>query len=593
MEFWYTAILVVLMTLALIRELYDPELIIFGTLLLLMAGGILDVKEALAGFSNSGMITIGFLFVVAEAVKNTGVLNQFGEWLMGRNSKTWLSAKLLRFLVPVSLISAFFNNTPIVAMLIPTIHNWAKKHAFAVSKLLIPLSYAAILGGMCTLIGTSTNLIVHGMMLESGMPGMGFFEITKVVLPAALLSLLFITMIGHRLLPDRKEPYLQVGENTREFVVALKVGPEYQYLGHTVEQAGLRHLRGLFLFQVERRGELITPVGPEERIRINDRLFFTGLPETIIELQKTPGLRLLKDAGFDLKNYDATFIRAYEAVISPSSPLRGINVRESQFRSRYNAVIIAIHRNGERVKQKIGDIVLREGDTLLMLAGRDFIGKWYNSKDFYLISQSVQVPSKPRKKTWFAITVFIGMIAAMAAGILPLVVTTGIAVMALVLTRCITKSEAQMSIQWNVLVIIASSFGIARALQNAGVADFLANSIVYGMGQWGVVGVLVGIYLMTNLYTEFITNNAAAALLFPVAAAAAAQLNADPRPFVMAVAVAASASFATPIGYQTNLMVYSPGGYKFRDYLKIGLPLNVCVGAISIFAIYWIYMKAV
>ena len=587
-SFWYTIVILVLMTIILVKELFEPEITIFSTLLVLVIGKVINVKEALIGFSNSGMLTVGVLFVVAEALKQTGVLNQFDSVFLGNNQKR-ISTKLLRFLFPVSSLSAFFNNTPIVAMLIPTIHSWAKKHDFSVSKFLIPLSYAAILGGTCTLIGTSTNLVVHGLMIESGIEGMSFFEITKVGLPIAIIGILIITTVGHRVLPDRKEPMIELGENSREFVVELKVESNYQHLESTVEEAGLRHLKGLFLFQIERDKQILAPIAPDEKILLGDRLFFTGLPATIVELQKTRGLSLIKDTSFDLKNYDSNFLRTFEAVISPSSPLKGINVRESNFRSRYNAVIIAIHRNGERIQKKIGDIVLRAGDTLLILARRDFLNKWYNSKDFNLVSESENIPSKPRQYSYISLTVFIMMILAMAFKIMPIVIATSIAAVILVIARCISRRDAQRSIQWNVLLVIASAFGISKALENSGVAQFLADQLISSVGSLGIMGILTCVYFITSFYTEIITNNAAAALVFPIALATANQAGIDPRPLAIAVAIGASASFATPLGYQTNLMVYGPGGYKFTDFLKIGIPMNIIIGALAIVLIYFWY----
>ena len=587
-SFWYTAIIIILMTVVLVKETFEPDLVVFSALILLTVGKVINVKEALVGFSNSGMLTVGFLFIVAEALKQTGILNQLGSFILGNNGKS-ISDKLLRFLFPVSALSAFFNNTPIVAMLIPAIHSWAKRNDYAVSKFLIPLSYAAILGGTCTLIGTSTNLVVHGLMIESGMGGMSFFEISKIGVPVAIIGILLIAAIGHRILPDRKEPLIEFGENTREFVVELKVESNYQHLRKTVEDAGLRHLKGLFLFQIERKKQIIAPISPDEKILLDDRLFFTGLPDTIIELQRTPGLTILKDTRFDLKNYDSDFLNTYEAVISPSSPLIGINVRESNFRSRYNAVIIAIHRNGERIQKKIGDIVLHAGDTLLILAKHDFLKQWYNSKDFYLISESEKVPSKPRWYSYFSLSVLVLMIMAMVFKIVPIVVATAFAAVVLIFSKCISPSVAHKSVHWNVLLIIASAFGISRALENSGVAHFLADKLIFLVGSVGTLGLLSGIYFMTSFYTEIITNNAAAALLFPIAIATANQAGIDARPFAIAVALAASASFATPLGYQTNLMVYGPGGYKFRDFLKIGIPMNLLVGVLVITIIYVYY----
>lgn len=577
------------MTVLLVKEVFEPDIVIFSTLILLIIGQVINLKEALIGFSNSGMLTVGFLFVVAEALTQTGILNQLGTFLLGKKDNKTITFKLLRFLFPVSVMSAFFNNTPIVAMLIPTIRSWAKKNEYSVSKFLIPLSYASILGGTCTLIGTSTNLVVHGLMIEEGIGGMSFFEISTVGIPVATIGILLIAILGHRILPERKELLIELGENTREFVVELKVEANYQHLGDTIGKAGLRHLKGLFLFQIERDKQILAPISPDEKLMLGDRLFFTGLPNTIIELQKTPGLSILKDRTFDLKNYDSDILKTFEVVISPSSPLIGMNVRESNFRSHYNAVIIAIHRSGERIQKKIGDIILHSGDTLLILSKYNFLKDWYNSKDFYLISKSEIVYSKPKWYTYFSISIFVLMILAMALKLVPIVVATALAAVVFIVSKCISTNTAYKSVHWNVLLIIASAFGIAQALENSGVAYFLAERIIFLIGPLGIIGVLASIYFMTSFFTEVITNNAAAALLFPIAMAAAKQAAIDPRPFAIVVALAASASFATPLGYQTNLMVYGPGGYKFRDFIKIGLPMNLIIGIIAITMIYFYY----
>lgn len=573
------------MTIVLVKEFFDPDIAIFSVLLLLIVGRVINLKEAFAGFSNSGMLTVGFLFIIAKALQETGVLNRLGDILLGNNIKS-MSVRLIRFLFPVSSVSAFFNNTPIVAMLIPVIHTWARKNDYAVSKFLIPLSYAAILGGTCTLIGTSTNLVVHGLMIETGIGGMSFFEISKVGVPLMVIGVLVVSIFSHRFLPDRKEPLIELGDHTREFVIELKVQSDYQYIDYSIEEAGLRHLRGLFLFQIERNQKILAPVGHDEKIQLGDRLFFTGLPRTIIELQKTPGLTVLKDSKFDLKNYDSDEVKAFEAVISPASPLIGYNVRESNFRSRYNAAIIAIHRSGERIQKKVGDIILRAGDTLLILAGHNFLKDWYNSNDFYLVSESEKVPSKPRWYSIFSLSILTMMILSMALNILPILASVSIAAVILIISKCVTPHEARKSVEWSVLLIIASSFGIAKALDNSGVAYFLAKKLIIVVSSLGILGILAGVYFMTSLYTEIITNNAAAALLFPIAFSVAQQAGVDPRPFLIAVAIGGSACFATPLGYQTNLMVYGPGGYRFKDFLRIGIPMNIFIGCIAITIIY-------
>jgi di/tricarboxylate transporter len=429
-------------------------------------------------------------------------------------------------------------------------------------------------------------LVIHGLMIENGIGGMSFFEISKIGVPLMFIGVLIVSFVSHRFLPDRKEPIIELGDQTREFVIALKVQSDYRYCGWSIEEAGLRHLKGLFLFQIERNQKIIAPIGHDEKIQVNDRLFFTGLPRTIIELQKTPGLMALKDTKFDLKNYDSDRVKTFEAVISPASPLIGYNVRESNFRGRYNAAILAIHRSGERIKKKVGDIVLRAGDTLLILARSDFLKDWYNSRDFYLVSESEKISSKPRWYSIFSLSILALMIVSMALNIVPILASVSIAAVILVMSKCITRQNARRSIEWHVLIIIASSFGIARALDNSGVAYFLASKLIILVGYFGILGILTGIYFMTSLYTELITNNAAAALLFPIALSAAHQAGVDPRPFLIAVAIGASASFATPLGYQTNLMVYGPGGYKFKDFLKVGIPMNIVIGVAAITIIY-------
>ena len=576
------------MSVALVREWFEAELTFFSVLMLLLAGRVVTVREAFSGFSNEGMITIALLFVVAGALYNTGAISQINRIIFGKNRSS-ITRLLIRVLFPISAISAFMNNTPVVAMFVPAVRSWTEKYQYAPSKFFIPISYAAILGGMCTLIGTSTILIVHGLMIENGMEGMSIFEISKIGIPAAVVGLLFIIFIGHRLLPDRKEPLVELGEKTREFVIELKVTNEYENTGKTIEQAGLRHLSGLFLFQVERGGNIITPAGPEERILVDDRLFFTGLPKTILELQKTPGLSLIKDSTFDLKQYDSSKIRTYEVVVSTSSPLVGKNVRKSNFRKKYGAVIIAIHRNGTRIKRKIGDIVLRPGDTLLILAEKKFREEWYHSNDFYLISDTEAIPSKPQWQAYFSIVVFFGMILLNLLNILPLVSAAGFAAVILIITRTITPSDVRQIVEWRVLVIIAAALGITAGIRNSGLAEYLAQGIVELGSSLGIIGVLAGVYLVTSLYNTVITSNATAALLFPIAISAALAVNADVRPFAIAVAIAAAASFATPISYQTNLMVYGPGGYKFKDFLIIGIPLQILVGVVALFLIHYFY----
>jgi len=586
----YTSIIVIVMTILLVKQIFRSEIVIFSAFLLLILGKVITLDDALRGFSNKGMLMVAFLFVISASLQSSGTLDRFISKFLGTDNKR-ISLKYLRLMFPVSLFSAFLNNTPVVATLIPIVKNWCKKVNLPSSKFLIPLSYAAILGGTCTLIGTSTNLVVHGMLLDRGLPGFSFFELTKVSLPVAVLGILFIAIIGYKLLPSRKDPIVELGKDTREFVVEMKVSSDYPMLNKTIEEAHLRHLQGLFLFQINRKEKVIAPVSHDEKILAGDRLFFTGLPETIYELQKTPGLITVKDAEFDVKNLDSDRLSTYEVVISNNSPLIGESVRDSNFRGRYGAVILAIHRSGTRINKKVGDIVFKPGDTLFILAKKGFDKIWYHSKDFSLVSSSVEIYSKPNWKGNIALILLLTMVVVSALRIIPMVLAAALTAVLMIIFGIINPDRAVKSVDWGILLIIASSLGIGKALENSGVASLLANHIIMPLRFLGPIGIIAGIFFITSIYTEIITNNAAAAIIFPVALTSAHLLNIDPRPLLITLTIAASASFATPIGYQTNLMVYGPGGYRFSDFLKIGIIMNILVGIGVTFFVYLIFFR--
>lgn len=588
-EIYYTGAIILLMTVALVMEISKPSAIVFIALMALYLGGVVSMDVTFSGFSNHGMLTVGLLFVVAAALQSSTAFERTVESILGNGSSTVV--RYLRLMFPVSLLSAFLNNTPVVASLIPVIKNWARKNDYSASKFLIPLSYAAILGGTLTLIGTSTNLVVHGLMLDHKMEGFGFFEMAQLGFPVVIIGTIYFSTLGYKFLPARKDILTQFGEQTREFVVALEVYPEYEHIGRTIEEANLRNLKGLYLFQIIRGNTRIAPVSPQERIKLNDRLFFTGMPETIYELQKTPGLHVMKDSKFDPQNIDSDKLKTYEVVISNSSPLIGETVKESNFRKKYNAVILGIHRSGERINRKVGEIELRPNDTLFLLAEKDFEKRWYHTTDFSLVSLSVDAYAKPRLKGNLALFLMALMIIAVGTGIVDsMLIAASLTAAAMILTRIISFHDARNSIDFDVLIVIASALGIGRALESSGLADVLANGLINLLYGNGILVLILGIFFLTSIYTELITNNAAAALMFPVALATANKIGVDPRPFMLIIAIAASASFSTPLGYQTNLMVYNPGGYKFRDFLQTGFTMNILVGlVVSFTAYFWFF----
>jgi di/tricarboxylate transporter len=489
------------------------------------------------------------------------------------------------------------NNTPIVVLFIPTIKKWAERLNISPSKFLIPLSYAAIFGGICTLIGTSTNLVVHGLMLENRMQGLTMFELAKIGVPCAIVGWVYIAFLGNRFLPDRKDILEVIHENRKEYVITMSVQKECSLIGKTIQDAGLRNLKGLFLIGIERKGVPLGPVSSRTQIEVGDHLIFVGVTASVVDLYDINGLVPVSEeiAEEDFQSLRGHFV---EAVVSSSSPFIDKTIKESNFRARYTAGVIAVHRNGQKILSKIGSIRLRPGDTLLLLTGPDFVNNWKNSQDFYLVSTIKRVKPKRHKKAILSLFIVGIMILAAPLGkyiphiggrsITMLHAAIGAALL-LVITRCIHVSEARKAIQWNVLIAIACAFGISKALQNSGAAAAIATSVINLVKGFGVIGVLAAIYFITTLFTEIITNNAAAALVFPIALSAANQLGVDSRPFFIAIAIAASASFMTPIGYQTNLIVQGAGGYKYRDYFLIGLPLNIIffILAVIIIPLFW------
>ena len=590
---WFTLAVLFCMIIALVRELMGPDIIVFIALGLLVCTGIITPREAVTGFSNKGMLTVAILFVVAAAIQNTGSIYGLFFAFLGKEKQKKLFLKLI---APISLFSAFLNNTPIVVMFAPLVRKWAIEHKISPSKFLLPLSYAAILGGMCTLIGTSTTLIVNGLMMDHGMKSMSMFEISKVGLPCALIGLLYLKLVGSKLLPNRRDLIENVAETGREYLVEMRVQDNSPMIGKNIEEVGLRHLKGLYLVKLIRGTETIPAVAPKVRLQGGDKLVFTGKVETIRDMQKFEGLVPITgpDEEKDLTDTD----KMAEAVVSPSSPLIGTNIRDSNFRTRYRASILAVHRNGERINSKIGDIILRPGDTLLLLTSDAFERSWKHSQDFYLVSELPDTKTKVTKQKPVALTILVLMILAATLGpYLPKIGNTSIdmfvcaigAAVLMIVTRCISPEEARQSVELNVLVLIACAFGIGAALEKSGAASFIANGIITLFSHYGIVGVLAGMYLVTILFSAIITNNATAVLMFPIAYATATQLSVNPRPFAILVAVAASASFATPIAYQTNMIVYGPGGYRFSDFLKTGIPLNLILWlvAIALIPFFW------
>ena len=449
----------------------------------------------------------------------------------------------------------------------------------------MPMSFAVVLGGVITTIGTSTNLVVSGLLHQAGGAPLGLFEITPVGLPVAIVGLMTMIITVPWLQPDRLPTRGQLEESVREFAVTMTVVPGGPLEGVEVEAGGLRNLQGVFLAEIERGGEQIAPVAPNQVLRGGDRLNFVGRADHVVDLQSRRGL--VSAEAQHMMHFDSARHGFFQAVVGANSPLVGKTLKEVEFRRTYQAAVVAIHRSGQAVAAKLGEVKLRLGDTLLVLADPGFRDRWRDRNDFLMVAAMDGTPPAVSRKAWIVGIIGLLIVGVAGAGFLPILQASLVGVVALVAFGVLTATEARNAIELDTIIVIAASFALGAAMEKSGLAAVAARLVLDLSGGSGVHGALFGLVLATVVTTELITNNAAAALLFPIAFASAQQLGVDPRPFAIAVAVAASNSFLTPIGYQTNTMVYGPGGYRFFDYVRVGLPLTVSTVLTTVIVIPW------
>jgi di/tricarboxylate transporter len=578
LEAWI-AVAVVAMVIGLLAfTRFAADVVLVAGVTLLLVSGVLTPREALAGLSNEGMATVAVLYIVAAGLRETGAVAWLVQRVLGQPRNLFHAQ--LRIMAPAAAASGFLNNTPIVAMFLPAVVDWARQNRLPVSKLLIPLSYAAILGGTCTLIGTSTNLVVNGLLISrTSLPGLEMFDIAWVGVPATLAGIAYLVLLGRWLLPDRR-PVMDPHDDPRRYTIEMLVQPSSPLVGRSVEEAGLRHLPGMYLVEIERDGDVYPAIAPHHRLKASDRLVFAGILDSVVDLQRFRGLVPATDQVFKL-GVPRPERSLVEAVVSDSGPLVGKSIRESRFRNVYNAAVIAVARNGERVHKKIGDIVLRPGDTLLLEADPSFVERQRNSRDFFLVSRLENAHPLRHEQALTALVILAGMVAAVSFGRASMLQGALVAAGLMLVTRCITGGMARTAVDWQVLIAIAASFGLGYALEKTGAAQFIAQNLIE-LAQGSPWGALTVVYLVTMLFTELITNNAAAVLVFPIALSTSESLGVSFMPFAIAIMMAASASFSTPIGYQCNLMVYGPGGYRFSDFFRVGIPLNLLIAAVTL-----------
>lgn len=584
-EAWFSVLSVVVLIAALLSNRIPVEIAMLTALVANIAVGGLSLEQALVGFSHPAVILIGALFVVAEGLSETGATQRIAENVLGRPTSIVMAQ--LRLMLPVSLLSGFVNNTPIVAMYMPIVGDWARKIRVSPSKLFLPLSFAAIMGGRLTAIGSSSNLVILGQYQAQTPVGEALAGATLFWAPAALglptlvVGVAFVVLTSKWLLPERR-PALSSTLDARRYTVQMQIQPDSPIVGKTIEAAGLRQLPGLFLSEIERDERLIPAPSPDAVLEGGDTLAFAGILESVVDLRKIRGLVPATDQVEKLRA-DVGERTLVEAVVSHNSPLVGRSVRETRFRTTYNAAIVAVHRNGEQLRVKVGDVRLHAGDTLLLDTHRGFVDGYRNSDDFYLVSAVAGSAPVRHEKATIALAIFAILIACFSLTSIPAVVLGLAAAVAMVVTGCAPIGVARASVNLQVIVVIACALGLGAAIDHSGAAAYLASELLQACGRlgFGPRGMLFVTAMLAALFAQALTNNGAAAVMYPVTIATAHELGVSTTPFVFVLLLGCGLSFGTPIGYQTNLMVYGPGGYRFSDFLRIGVPLTILLAVVG------------
>ncbi len=573
-EAWFTLAVITLAVLVLTRDLISPAVTFMGAVVVLLVADVLAPGEAFQGFANPAPITVAALYVLARAVERSGALQPIVRVTLGTGRSIRMA--LARLTVPVAAASAFLNNTPIIAMLTPQVEEWADQRGDSASRYLMPLSFAAILGGMTTLIGTSTNLVVSGLLQAEGHDPFTMFELTRIALPIAVVALLINVLAAPNLLPDRLPPRQEARSGGRSFSVRMIVEPGGPLDGMEVRdvQAMLPETTRIVYF--ERGGEGAGQIAPDKVLRGDDFLTLIGDTDAVLDLHEVSGLASSQQPHLPYEFRSARHAY-FEAVIAPESRLVGRSLADVRFLARYQATVVAIHRAGEPVHGPVAQEPLKPGDTLLVISDRGFGDRWRDRNDFLLVSRFGAPSPEPTAKAGIVVAIGAAIVLGAGFGVLPILHLSLLGALALIGFGILTPNEARDSIDFDVIVVIGAAFGLAAAVESSGLGQAAAGLVADALGRFGPQGAMTGIVISTVALSSIITNNAAAALVLPIAISTATDFGIEARAAAVAVALSASASFMTPIAYQTNLMVYGPGGYRFGDYARLGTPLTLVV----------------
>ncbi|TVR48924.1 MAG: SLC13 family permease [Puniceicoccaceae bacterium] len=571
-------------------EKIPPDLTALTLFSVLLATGLLPIQDALTVFSNPAPITVGAMFILSAALERSGAIEGIAARLQ-KLARLGYRSLVFILVLTVAGLSAFINNTPVVVVFLPIVLSLAHTMKIPASKLLIPLSYASIFGGICTLIGTSTNILVNGLAIQAGEPGFGMFEFAFIGVPILLAGALYLVIFGNRLLPVRETLTSILSEDERrEYITEAFVSPTSTVIGKTLKEAGLLDRRGIRPIDLVRFGVPMQANLMEVKLQAGDRLVLACRPSGLAHARSLEGVDLLAEIGLGLEQIASHEGMIVEAVIGPNSQLSGRSITEVNFRQRYRMIVLAVHRHGKNVREKLAHLPLQFGDTLLLLGTDGAIQNLRGNDDLLLIDRRPIPTSRVPGHLPLVLGTIAAVVGLSAFNLVKIEMGAIIGCVVLMLAGCIRPKEGYQAVQWNILFIIFGMLGMGIAMERTGTSTLLAETMIYGVNllvaeEWRPFVMLACIFLITSTLTEILSNNAAAVLMATIAIGAASVLGVEMKPFLIAVALAGSASFATPIGYQTNTYVYGVGGYRFADFVKIGLPLNLLCFVIAMIVI--------
>ena len=579
---WITIVTVLGMFSILLFTKWRSDIVFLGAIGVLYVTGVLDAKEAFSGFSNTSVVTVGVLFVVVAGLMYTGVLQCIVRFLLGTPNS--YSKAVTRLMLPVAVLSSFLSNTTVVSLFVNIVKMWSKKLGISPSKLLIPLSYASGMGGVCTLIGTPPNLIISGLYEEQTGDAMNILSTTIPGLFCLAIGILSVIAM-RRLLPDRKVPE-RAFESTSEYTVEVQVPSDNPYIGKTLGEAGLFHVKGGSLVELHHFDDTPVPISEDEPVMGGDHLVYAGQIDELLELAYSHQLVSTDHHVFSYDDVDKT-LRLRTAYITFSSSLIGKTVGDSSFEKDNNVMLAAVARSGERINEAPRNVVLKAGDTLLLVCPKNINVNTSSLTNDLCFFDSDAVPNIG-SGTIVSTIIMITMVVLSALGVLPLLQCAFLAAAAMLICRCCNMEQAMKAINWDILMVFAGSAVLGIAIQNTGIAERLANGILDVCGTNPIV-VMTAICFVGTFATEFISNTAAGAMFFPIMYQAAEKLGYEPFPFLIALMISVSSSFATPIGSPTHMLVYGPGGYRFSDFMRIGLLMNIIILAANIFIVNIVY----